>query len=138
MAQFESNIKQIPYAQATVYAQVSDLSNLEKVKDRLPEDQVKDMTFTADEVSVNSPVGEVSLRVIEREEPKCVKFETAKSLVPMNMWIQLVPTSEESCKMRVTIKADVPIFLKGMVSKPLQEAVEKIADVLAMVPYGEL
>ena len=138
MAQFESNIKQIPYAQAVVYAQVSDLSNLEKVKDRLPEDQVKDMTFTADEVSVNSPVGEVSLRVIEREEPKCVKFETAKSPVPMNMWIQLVPMSEESCKMRVTIKADVPIFLKGMVSKPLQEAVEKIADVLAMVPYGEL
>ncbi len=138
MAQFESNIKQIPYAQTVVYAQVSDLSNLEKVKDRLPEDQVKDMTFTADEVSVNSPVGEVSLRVIEREEPKCVKFETAKSPVPMNMWIQLVPMSEESCKMRVTIKADVPIFLKGMVSKPLQEAVEKIADVLAMVPYGEL
>lgn len=138
MAQFESNIKQIPYAQTVVYAQVSDLSNLEKVKDRLPEDQVRDMTFTADEVSVNSPVGEVSLRVIEREEPKCVKFETAKSPVPMNMWIQLVPMSEESCKMRVTIKADVPIFLKGMVSKPLQEAVEKIADVLAMVPYGEL
>ena len=37
--------------------------------------------------------------------------------------------------MKLTIKADIPIFLKGMVSGPLQEAIEKIADALAMIPY---
>lgn len=135
MAKFESNIKQVPYPQTAVYGMVSNLENIEKVRSRIPEDKMKDMTFTADEVTVTSPVGEVTLRIIEREEPKCVKFETAKSPVPMNMWIQLLPTGDDSCKMRVTIKADIPIFLKGMVSGPLNEAVEKIADALAMIPY---
>lgn len=135
MAKFESSIKQVPYPQTAVYGMVSNLENIEKVRSRIPEDKMKDMTFTADEVTVMSPVGEVTLRIIEREEPKCVKFETAKSPVPMNMWIQLLPTGDDSCKMRVTIKADIPIFLKGMVSGPLNEAVEKIADALAMIPY---
>ena len=135
MAKFESSIKQVPYPQTAVYGMVSNLENIEKVRSRIPEDKMKDMTFTADEVTVTSPVGEVTLRIIEREEPKCVKFETAKSPVPMNMWIQLLPTGDNSCKMRVTIKADIPIFLKGMVSGPLNEAVEKIADALAMIPY---
>jgi carbon monoxide dehydrogenase subunit G len=135
MAKFESSIKQVPYPQTAVYGMVSNLENIEKVRSRIPEDKMKDMTFTADEVTVTSPVGEVTLRIIEREEPKCVKFETAKSPVPMNMWIQLLPTGDDSCKMRVTIKADIPIFLKGMVSGPLNEAVEKIADALAMIPY---
>lgn len=135
MAKFESSIKQVPYPQTAVYGMVSNLENIEKVRSRIPEDKMKDMTFTADEVTVTSPVGEVTLRIIEREEPKCVKFETAKSPVPMNMWIQLLPTGDDSCKVRVTIKADIPIFLKGMVSGPLNEAVEKIADALAMIPY---
>ena len=52
-----------------------------------------------------------------------------------NFWIQLLPTSDTASKMKLTIKADIPIFLKGMVSGPLQEAIEKIADALAMIPY---
>jgi len=136
MTKFESSIKQVPYSQADVYRNISDLSNLEKVRDRIPEDKLQSFSFDKDTVSVSvDPVGQIALRIIEREEPKCVKFETAKSPVPMNMWIQLLPTGDDSCKMRVTIKADIPIFLKGMVSGPLNEAVEKIADALAMIPY---
>ena len=36
MANFESSVKVIPYSQERVYAKLSDLSNLESVKDRLP------------------------------------------------------------------------------------------------------
>jgi hypothetical protein len=37
--------------------------------------------------------------------------------------------------MRVTVQADIPFMLKGMVSGPLQDGVEKIADALAQIPY---
>ena len=36
MSKFESSIKHIPYPQTAVYAMLSDLSNLEKVRDKLP------------------------------------------------------------------------------------------------------
>ena len=135
MAKFESNIKQIPHPQMAVYQCISDLSNIEKIRDRIPSDKFEKLAFTSDEITIGSPVGEVTMRIIERDEPKCVKFETVQSPVPMTMWVQMLPVEESTSKIRVTIDADIPIFLKGMVSKPLQEAVEKIADALAMIPY---
>ena len=81
------------------------------------------------------PVGKVTLKIIEREELKCIKFEAENSPVPFNLWIQLLPVTETTCKMRVTVKADIPIFLKPMIGNKLKDGVDKIADVLAMLPY---
>ena len=135
-SKFESSVKQIPYSQQAVYNNISDLRNLEKVKDRIPEDKINDFTFDEDTVGLNvQPVGELKLRICEREEPKCVKFETVQSPVPFNVWIQVLPVDEQNSKMKVTVKADLNPFIKSMVEKPLQEAVEKIADALALVQY---
>lgn len=136
MTSFESNIKTIPYSQETVYSKLSDLSNLESVKDRIPQDKIKDFRFDTDSISFSiSPVGNVCLRIIEREPSKLVKFETANSPVPFNMWIQLVALDGENCKMKITVKAELNPFIKGMVSKPLQEGLEKMADMISQIPY---
>lgn len=136
MTKFESSVKQIPYPVEDVYRNISDLSNLERVRDRVPEDKLNSFTFDSDSVSVNvSPVGDLKLRIIEREEGKCVKFETEQSPLPFNLWIQVLPVSETESKMKVTVKADIPFMLKGMVAGPLQDGVEKIADALSKIPY---
>ena len=132
MSKFESSVKQIPYPVENVYRNISDLSNLERVRDRVPEDKLQDFQFDSDSVQVSvAPVGTIKLRIIEREENKCVKFETEQSPIPFNLWIQVLPVSETESKMKVTVKADIPFMLKGMVSGPLQDGVEKIADALA-------
>ncbi|MBQ2950866.1 MAG: SRPBCC family protein [Prevotella sp.] len=136
MSKFESSIKQIPYPQQSVYDKISNLENLEKVRDRIPADKVQEFSFDKDSVSVNvSPVGEIKLRIINREEPKCIKFETVQSPMPFNLWIQVLPVTETTSKMKVTVDADIPFMLKGMVSGPLKDGIEKIADALAMIPY---
>ena len=136
MTKFESSIKQIPYSQESVYNMLSNLSNIEKVRDRIPEDKIKDFSFDQDTLSLKAdPVGELKLRIIEREEPKCIKFETEQSPIPFNLWIQILPTDVNACKIKVTVGAELNPFIKGMVKKPLQEGVEKIADVLAMIHY---
>lgn len=136
MSKFESSIKQIPYPAADVYRNISDLSNLEKVRDRIPEDKVQDFSFDQDTVSLNvDPVGELKLRICDREEPKCVKFETVQSPVPFNVWVQVLPVDENNAKMKVTVKAELNPFIKSMVEKPLQDGVEKIAEALAQVHY---
>ena len=136
MTKFESSVKQIPYPVENVYRNISDLSNLERVRDRIPEDKLQDFQFDSDSVQVSvAPVGTIKLRIVEREENKCVKFETEQSPLPFNLWIQVLPVSETESKMKVTVKADIPFMLKGMVAGPLQDGVEKIADALAQVPY---
>ena len=133
---FESSVKQIPYSQEAVYQNISDLRNLEKVRDRIPEDKVNDFSFDQDTISLNvAPVGALKLRICDREEPKCVKFETVESPVPFNVWVQVLPVDENNAKMKVTVKAELNPFIKAMVEKPLQEGVEKIADALAQVHY---
>ena len=135
-SKFESSVKQIPYPQEAVYENISDLRNLAKVQDRVPEDKVNDFNYDEDTVSLNiNPVGDLVLRICDREEPKCVKFETVQSPVPFNVWIQVLPVDEQNSKMKVTLKADLPAFVKPMVEKPLQDAVDKVADALAQVHY---
>lgn len=136
MTKFESSIKQIPYPVEDVYRNISDLSNLERVRDRVPEDKLNSFSFDKDSVCVNvSPVGDLKLRIIDRDENKCVKFEAEQSPLPFNLWIQVLPVSLTESKMKVTVQADIPFMLKGMVSGPLQEGVEKVADALSQIPY---
>ena len=136
MSKFESSIKQINYPVEAVYRNISDLSNLERVRDRVPEDKLQDFQFDSDSVQVSvDPVGVIKLRIIEREENRCVKFETEQSPLPFNLWIQVLPVNETTSKMKVTVKADIPFMLKGLASGPLQDGVEKIADALSQIPY---
>ena len=136
MTKFESTVKVIPYSQERVYEKLSDLSNLEALKDRLPEDKVKDISFDSDTLSFSvAPVGQLTLKIVEREPSKCIKFETTNSPLPFNLWIQLVATTDEECKLKATIGMELNPFMKAMVQKPPQEGLEKMVDVLAMIQY---
>lgn len=139
--QFESNVKHVPYSQERVYNQLSDLNNLEGVRERLDmvkdklDGKLEDMSFDRDSITLKVQGISLTLRIIEREPLKCIKFEGDKSPIPLNLWIQILPVTQEEAKMKVTIRAEVNMFMKAMVSKPLQEGVEKLADMLAMLPY---
>ena len=139
--QFESNVKHVPYSQERVYNKLSDLNNLEGVRERLDmvkdklDGKLEDMSFDRDSITLKVQGISLTLRIIEREPLKCIKFEGDKSPIPLNLWIQILPVTQEEAKMKVTIRAEVNRFMKAMVSKPLQEGVEKLAYMLAMLPY---
>lgn len=141
MAQFESNVKYVPYSQERVYNKLEDLNNLASLKERFEQvrekvgDKIQDVAFDRDSLTLTVQGMNVTLRIIEREPCKCIKFEGDKSPIPVNLWVQILPVSEEQAKMKVTIRAEVNMFMKAMVTKPLQEGVEKIADMLAMITY---
>lgn len=159
MTKFESNIKQVNSPQAAVYNRLSDLTNLEVLRERIndpafvealkasgqvPEDKLeqlsdmaKNIELTPDTITLpGSPVGNVTLRIVERDEPKCIKFEVQNAPIAGNLWIQILPTSPYESKMKCTIGAELNFLMKQMAKKPLQEGVEKLADMLAMIPYG--
>ena len=141
MAQYESSIKHIPYSQERVYNKLSDLNNLNSVRDRLDlikdklDGKLEDMTFDSDSLTLKVQGFNLTLRIIEREPLKCIKFEGDKTPIPLNLWIQILPEGTDNAKMKVTIRAEVNMFMKAMVAKPLQEGVEKLADMLSMIPY---
>lgn len=139
MAEFVSEIKTVPYTSADIYAVLSDLNNLELAKDKIPQNSVKDLTFDKDSCSVTvDPVGKVKFVVVEREVDKTIKFQSEQLPFEVLMWIQLVASTDNETKMKMTIKADLNPFLKAMVSKPLQNGLDKIAEGLSTLPYSEI
>ena len=136
MTEFVSGIKSIPQNDERIFGMLSDLSNLEKIKDRIPQDKIKDFEFDRDSCSFSvSPVGKITFQIVDREPNKTIKFATTNSPLPLYLWIQLKQVAEMDTRMRLTVRAELNSFIQPMVSKPLQEAVDKISDVLAALPY---
>lgn len=157
LTKFESAVKPLSHPQQTVYGWLSDLRHIEALREKLNDPvvlqqlgervpgtdaeslrrQLETMTLSEDTVTMDSPLGKVTLRIVEREAPKCVKLEAEGSPLPLTLWVQVLPVADGGSKMRVTLGAEVNVFMKAMVSKPLQQAVDGIADLLASLPYGE-
>lgn len=136
MSEFISEIKTIPYSDSDIYTVLSDLRNLEKVRDKIPQDKIQEFSFDEDSCTVMvSPVGKVKFNIVDRQPNSTIKFEAEQVPFPLNLWIQLKATEESETKMKLTVKADLNPFIKPMVAKPLQQAIDKIADMLATIPY---
>ena len=135
MAKFESTIREIQAPQQLVYSVLSNMNNIGKAMNRIPADMRDKVSFTDDGFSIQSPVGKVAAKVVGLEEPKTIKLESVDSPVPFNFWVQVLPVTPTTSKMKLTIKADVNPFVGGMVKKPLQEGIERIADALQMISY---
>ena len=139
MTEFTSEIKQLPYSEETIFEVLSDLNNLEKIRDQIPQDKIKDFSFDKDSCTFNvSPVGNVRFSIIEREPNSTIKFMADQSPIGVYLWIQLKEMNPQDTRMKLTVKADLNPFLKPMLSGPLQRGVDKVADVLAAVPYEAL
>lgn len=139
MTEFVSDTKTIAHNDADVFASLSDLRNLELVKDKIPMDKIREFAFDADSVSFKvDPIGNVKFVVVEREPNKLVKFKSEALPFDLFLWIQLVGKGEKDTKMRLTVKADLNMFLKPMLSKPMKEAVDKISEALSMLPYDRI
>ena len=155
---YESQVKQVNAPQSAVYAKLSDLSNLATIKERIGDpavqermaqsgqvpadkleqikEKIEQMEFTQDSLSLNAaPLGEIKIVIVDRDPDKCIKYKSEKSPIGFTIWIQILPTSDYTSKIRVTIDADVNFFMKAMVDKPLKEGVEKFAEMLTMIPY---
>lgn len=161
MAKYESNVKLITSPVERVYATLSNLENLRpmlenaqnnpELRDKIEQagqdpsqlDKLKDVQLTPDSIAIPAPmVGTISLAIVEREENKCIKFETQQSPIQANLWIQVLPTSDVSTidgaqgtKLRLTLKADLNPMVKMMIGSKLSDGIDKFADMLAAIPY---
>lgn len=145
-----SEVKIIDFSADKVYNRLSNLKNIEtlfnpekirEAKDKIP--NAPDINFdnfqaTEDECSFNiKPIGKVGFSIVERELNKLVKLQGNKGLpFDFNCWLQLLTVNEESCKVRLTLHAELNPMIKMMVNKHLEEGVNRIADALTKIDFA--
>lgn len=145
-----SEIKLISAPLAVVYDRLSNFKNIEQLFDpkqmeeikkqypNAPDIKLDNFQATADECSFSvSPIGTVGVQIVEREPSKMIKLAGSKSVpFQFSCWIQLVPVDEASCKVKITLHAELNLMIKMVVNKHLKKGVDQIAEALTKIPYA--
>lgn len=139
MTNFTSDIKIIPHGRQQIYDVLSNMENLEKVKDRIPQHKVQEFSFDQDSCSFSvPPVGQLRVVIVERDAPEIIRLAVANAPIEASLFVRLIPENENETQVQLTVEANLNPVLMSMVSKPLQEGMNKIADFLTVIPYNEL
>lgn len=142
MSEYKSDPKIISASKENVYLVLSDLQKLDLIKDKIPQDKVKDFTYDKDSCSLNiSPIGNVKFRVTERQPNKLIKFTAEQLPFDVNLLINISDTEDtdpQKSVLELVVDANLNPFLKPMVSKPLQDGLVKISEMLSSLPFNDI
>lgn len=136
---YESQVCSIPNSAANVYKVLSNLENLNRVKDMIPQDKVKELEIAADYIrmKVDGLGQKITIRIVDRIENDTIKFGAEDVPVEANFWIQLKQIAPLDTRVRLTLKADIPMMFKFMLDKKIQKGLDDAAQMLSQFPYNQ-
>lgn len=145
-----SSVKVLNHSQEVVFDKLSNLKNLEhlldpekiaKVKEQIPnapDFKLEDFEATEDACSFKvNMLGRTGMKIVERDPHKTIKM-TGNGTVPFEFffWIQLLPVNDSSCKIKLTLHAELNPMIKMMVNKHLKTGIEKLVETMTMIPFS--
>lgn len=138
-SKYESKITSAPCSASQIYRVLSNMENLERVRQFIPQDKVQEMEISADRVrmKVDGLAQKITIAIVDRIENDTVKFGAEGIPMDANFWIQLKEVSPTDTRIKLTVKADIPFMFKMMVDKKLQQGLDQAADMLAQFPYSQ-
>ena len=137
-SKYESKITSAPCSAQQIYRVLSNLQNLERVKDLIPKDKVQEMDIESDRVrfKVDGLAQKITIAIVDRIENDTIKFGAEGIPMDANFWIQMKEVSPTDTRLKLTVKADIPFMFKFMVEKKLQTGLDQAAEMLAQFPYA--
>lgn len=138
-SKYTSQVRIIPAPVEVVYPALSNLQNLERVREHIPKDRIQELEITADSVrmKVDGLGQKISIIIEDRIENDTVKFGAEGLPMPMNFWIQLKPGEGNTCYVKLTLKAELPMMFRMMLDKKIQKGLDDAADMLTQFPYRQ-
>lgn len=136
---YESKITSAPCSAQQIYRVMSNLQNLERVRDMIPKDKIQKMEIEPDRVriKVDGLAQKITIAIVDRIENDTVKFGAEGIPMDANFWIQLKELAPNDTRIKLTVKADIPMMFKMMIGKKLQDGLDQAADMLAQFPYSQ-
>ncbi|MDE6006452.1 MAG: hypothetical protein K2G67_02735 [Muribaculaceae bacterium] len=127
-----------------VYTKLSNLEGLGELLKNVPLDKVPDdqrglleqVKVTPDTISFPAgPVGELTLAVAEKIEPKLIRLEGRGTPVPVGLAMHISPLTSDSCEAYVEIDVKVPMMLAPMIGGTVQKMADQFANMLRQIPF---
>ena len=128
LEKYDSKQQQILRPASQIYAVVSRFDNFTPIlKDKVEE-------WQADEDSCSFKVKgfTMSLRMIDREEPKFVKI-VGEGVTPVDFtfWLQLHEVTPTDTRIRLVLHVELNMMMRMMIGGKLQKALDQIVEQIA-------
>ena len=135
---YESAVTKVAASAAQIYSVFSNLRNLERVKDMIPQDKVQEMEIEAESVrmKVDGLGQKITILVVDKTENEVIKYGAEGIPMEMNFWIQMKEVAPMDTRIKLTLKADIPMMFKMMLDKKIQQGIDQAAAMIAQFPYG--
>lgn len=136
---YESKIHSAAASAEQIYKVLSNLNNLNRVKDLIPKDKVQELEISEDcvRMKVDGLGQKVAISIVDKIENDTIKFGAENIPMEMNFWIQLKEVTPNDTRIKLTLKADLPMMFKMMLDKKLQNGIDQAAEMLAKFPYAQ-
>ena len=138
-SKYESKITSSPCSAEQIYRVISNLQNIERVREFIPKDKIQEMETNPDyiRIKIDGLGQKFTIAIVDRIENDTVKFGVENIPMDANFWIQLKEVAPNDTRIKLTVKADIPMMFKFMVEKKLQQGLDQAADMLAQFPYSQ-
>lgn len=145
-SKYVSDVKVVNHNHEVIFNYLSNFENLSKyvnegllskMTEQVPQIQISNFESDADSCRFQiSGMGQAEIRIVEREPFKTIKISSSGSLpVEITFWIQLLQVGAYETKLRLTLSAEMSMMIKMLVNKKLEEGINRLADMLAALPY---
>ena len=138
-SKYESKVTSAPCPAEQIYRVLSNMENLERVREFIPQDKIQEMEIEPDRVrlKVDGLGQKITIAIVDRKENDTIKFGAEGIPMDANFWIQLKELSPVDTRIKLTVKADIPMMFRMMIGKKLHEGLDQAADMLSQFPYGQ-
>lgn len=136
---YESKIHSAAASAEQIYKVLSNLNNLNHVKDLIPKDKVQELEISEDcvRMKVDGLGQKIAISIVDKIENDTIKFGAENIPMEMNFWIQLKEVTPNDTRIKLTLKAALPMMFKMMLDKKLQNGIDQAAEMLAKFPYTQ-
>lgn len=135
---YESKIVSSTASAEQIYRVFSNLKNVERVKDLIPKDKIQEMEISEDQIRIKvDGLGQkITIGIVDRIENDTIKFGLEGIPMDANFWVQLKQLADNDTRIKLTLKADIPMMFKMMIGNKLQQGLDQAAEMLAQFPYA--
>lgn len=136
---YESVVTKVVASAAQIYSVFSNLKNLERVKDLIPKDKVQELEIEDESVrmKVDGLGQKITILIVDKTENEVIKYGAEGIPMEMNFWIQMKEVAPMDTRIKLTLKADIPMMFKLMLDKKIQQGIDQAAAMIAQFPFGQ-
>ena len=136
---YESAVTKVVASAAQIYKVFSNLKNLERVKDLIPKDKVQELEIEDESVrmKVDGLGQKITILIVDKTENEVIKYGAEGIPMQMNFWIQMKEVAPMDTRIKLTLKADIPMMFKMMLDKKIQQGIDQAAAMIAQFPFGQ-